>query len=119
MHRQKQDAKNPLYRSRLVGKEFNTYNDITLYAATPPLEALRLILSIAATHNYDVMTNDVSRAYSYAPVKEGQYIYVKLPEEDILPGEEQMCGRLNYSMYGTRRASTNWQSHYTDVLKKI
>ena len=62
------------------------------------------------------MTNDVSRAYFYAPVKDGQYIYVKLPEEDTLPGEEGMCGRLNYSMYGTRRAATNWQSHYTKVL---
>ena len=42
----KQDKNNPLYRSRLVGKEFNTHNDMSLYAATPPLEALRLILSI-------------------------------------------------------------------------
>ena len=27
-----------------------------------------------------------------------------------------MCGKLNYSMYGTRRAATNWQAHYTKVL---
>ena len=45
-----QDSNNPLYRSRLVGKEFNTYNDKSLYAATPNIEALRLILSIAATN---------------------------------------------------------------------
>ena len=94
----KQDAANPLYRSRLVGKEFNTHNHLSLYAATPPIEALRLILHIAATNQYNgaqykVMTNDVSRAYFYAPIQEGQYIYVKLPEEDRLPGEEQMCGR--------------------------
>ena len=62
------------------------------------------------------MTNDVSRAYFYAPIQEGQHIYVKLPEEDMLPGEEHMCGKLNFSMYGTRRAATNWQSHYTKVL---
>lgn len=99
-----------------MGKEFNTYNDIALYAATPPLEALRIILSLGVTKGYDIMTNDVSRAYFYAPVQEGQYIYVKLPEEDRLPGEEQMCGRLNYSMYGTRRAATNWQAHHTKVL---
>ncbi len=52
------------------------------------------------------------------PVKEGQYIYVKLPAEDTLPGEEGMCGRLNFSMYGTRRAATNWQAHYISVLLK-
>ena len=34
----------------------------------------------------------------------------------MLPGEERMCGKLNYSMYGTRRAATNWQTHYTKVL---
>ena len=110
-------------RSRVVAKEFNTHNDISLYASTPPLEALRLILHLAATNRneneyWKIMTNDVSRAFFYAPVKEGQNIYVQLPAEDILPGEEDMCGRLNYSMYGTRRASTNWQAHYTNVLKK-
>ena len=47
----KQDATNPLYRSRLVGKEFYTHNDVSLYAATPPIEALRLILHIAATNH--------------------------------------------------------------------
>ena len=41
---------------------------------------------------------------------------MKLPPEDTLPGEEHMCGRLNYSMYGTRKAATNWQTHYTKVL---
>ena len=46
----KQDANNPLYRSRLVGKDFNTHNDMSLYAATPPIEALRLILHIASTN---------------------------------------------------------------------
>ena len=34
------------------------------------------------------MTNDVSQAYFYAPVKEGQYIYVQLPKEDMLKVRE-------------------------------
>ena len=62
------------------------------------------------------MTNDVSRAYIHAPIQEGQHTYVRLPPEDTLPGEEQLCGKLNFSMYGTRRAATNWQTHYTTVL---
>ena len=49
-----QDATTPLYRSRLVGKEFNTHNDMSLYAATPPIEALRLILHLAATNRENV-----------------------------------------------------------------
>ena len=96
-----------------------------MFAATPPLEALRTIIHFAATvhdrHHKpkSIMTNDVSRAYFYAPVPKGQYIYVKLAPEDTLPGEEDMCGRLNFSMYGTRKAATNWQQHYTNVLNKL
>ena len=76
----------------------------------------RNLTNIEENESWKIMTNDVSRAYFYAPVQEGQYIYVKLPAEDVLPGEENMCGRLNFSMYGTRRAATNWQTHYTKVL---
>ena len=45
------DESPPDYRSRLVGKEYNDGVDPSLYAATPPLEALRFILSQAATGN--------------------------------------------------------------------
>ena len=86
-----------------------------LYASKPPIESMGLIISLAATNHgtghYKLMTNDVSRAYFYARVQEGQHIYVQLPDEDKLPGEENMCGKLIFSMYGTRRAATNWQTH--------
>ena len=45
----KGDEKKPDYRSRLVAKEFNNGQGEGLYASTPPLEALRWILSHAAT----------------------------------------------------------------------
>ena len=41
----KGDTDSPDLRSRLVGREFNVGKDDTLYAAAPPLEALRLILN--------------------------------------------------------------------------
>ena len=45
----KGDYDSPNYRSQLVGLEFNTHKDDSLYGATPPLEVLRLIISHAAT----------------------------------------------------------------------
>ena len=45
----KVDLDDPNYRARLVGTEFNSLKDDSLYAATPPLEALMLIVSYAAT----------------------------------------------------------------------
>ena len=78
----KGDQENPDIRARLVGKEFRTHNDDSLYAATPPLEALRLIVSHAATLNStgeamrEVMVNDVRRAYFYAKATRDVFIEV-------------------------------------------
>ena len=110
----KQDETNPKYRSRLVAKQFKTNNDPELFAATPPLEALKMIISIAATRHKvlkkitrKIMINDVSRAYFYA--NSDRPTFVEICEEDWEPGDEAMCGELNVSMYGTRRAAQNWQ----------
>ena len=45
----KGDISKPDYRSRLVAKEINTGPEDGLYASTPPLEAMRWLLSEAAT----------------------------------------------------------------------
>ena len=71
----KGDATDTNYRSRLVGREFNIGRDDALYAATPPLDALRLVIGHAATHSHSgswrsVMVNDVRRAYFYSRYKE-------------------------------------------------
>jgi hypothetical protein len=58
----------PDYRSRYVGKELNRGQAGTsdLYAATPPLEALKLLVSSCATEQGRetyLMLSDVKRAY--------------------------------------------------------
>ena len=66
------------YRSRLVGQEFATHRDDALYASTPPLEALRLIISSAASGENrtkkQIMICDVRRAYFYAKATRDLYI---------------------------------------------
>ena len=113
----KGDSANPNYRSRLVAKEFNTGIKPELYAATPPSECFRLMLSLLAGgrgRGMKLMYADVSRAYFYA--KAVRPVYVKLPEEDMEPGDENRCGRLKMSMYGTRDAALNWSLEYAATL---
>ena len=102
----KGDWEHPNYRSRLVGREYNTYKDDSLYAATPPLEALRIIISHAATirrsagrgHGHgreekrELMINDVSLAYFYAPATRS--LFIELPKEDG-EAQEGEVGRLD------------------------
>ena len=49
----KGDGENPNVRCRLVRNEFRTGPDDVLFASTPPLEALRLVISRAATLGSD------------------------------------------------------------------
>ena len=76
---------NPKIRCRLVGKEFRTGPDDALFTSTPPLEALRLVVSRAATvgpegEKNEIMINDVSLAYFYD--KSTRCVYIENPPED-------------------------------------
>ena len=74
-----------------------------LFAATPPLEAKKMLFSLYASKEKMCLDFiDVSRAYFHAKAR--RKLYVELPPEDA---EEGMCGKLEKSMYGTRDAAQN------------
>jgi hypothetical protein len=75
------------YRSRLVAREIKKDDRPDLFAATPPLEALKTILSMCASGNKGekLMVNDVSRAYFCAPAR--RQVFVELAAEDNETGE--------------------------------
>ena len=56
----KGDIEHPNYRSIFVARDINTHKRGDLFAATPPLEALKAIFPIASTANRGefIMTND-------------------------------------------------------------
>ena len=115
----KGDQEHPNYRSRIVAREIDIYKRDDFFAATLPLEALKVILSMIATVNKGevVMINDISRAFFHAKVERD--VYIQLPEEDRKPGEEHMCGKLRLSMYGTRDAAQNWYTEYSQQLVRM
>ena len=112
----KGDTDNPNCRSRFVAREINIYKRKDLFAAAPPVEALKFILAMTASGNKgEILTvNDVTRAFFYANATRD--VHVQLPDEDRVEGEEGMCGKLNYSMYGTRDAAQNWQEEFSQQL---
>ena len=124
----KGDASAPNLRSRLVAKEFNDGTDggqASLFAATPPLEALRLLISEAATveekddvEGKTVLLADISRAFFEAPAV--RQVCVELPGEafengQVSPGK---VGLLNLSLYGTRDAAANFQREVKNFMEK-
>ena len=102
----KGDRYNVNVRSRLVAKEFNNKKCDDLIAGTPPVEAMRAIISMAAsgTTPKTLTTVDVSRAYMYAKCRSEMYVEM-CPEAYEEDGDEKRCWRLEKAMYGTRSAA--------------
>ena len=118
----KGDEQSPDLSSRLVGKEFAHSIDPGLYAATPQVEAMRVILSRAATTQEGhkrkvVMTKDVRMAYPNASVT--REVYVEIPAEDKSPEDGDVVGRFNLCLYGTRGAAHRWQKNVSAHLEAI
>ena len=120
----KGDDQNPDYRSRLVAQEINNQKREDLFAATPPLEAKKILMSLAVTEGVGYQRGnkekgqkldfiDVRRAYFHAPAR--RLVYVKLPPEEE---KEGTCGRLLKALYGTRDAAQNWEHAYIDFMKE-
>lgn len=63
------------------------------------------------------MVNDISRALFHARAKGD--VHVQLPKEDMEIGDERKCGKLRYSMYGTRGAAQHWYHECSNQLIKI
>ena len=119
----KGDEERPNYRARLVGCELKLKDKrLDLFAATPPLESLRLLCSMCASNQwrerpYRILSVDVKRAYFYAAARRD--IYIEIPIEDWAPGDEYNVAKLNLSLYGTRDAAQNWSEEYTRRLREL
>ena len=105
-----------MYRSRVVGKEFNNEAMDGIFAGTPPLEALRCLIHEAATvrsrddqYSKVMMINDVARAFFEAPAV--RQVCVELPDEDLTSSDRtaDRVGHLKMSLYGTIDAAMHWK----------
>jgi hypothetical protein len=81
----KGDDRNPKYRSRLVAMEFNCDKREDLFAATPPVEAKKLLMALAMTEGYGYDRQgreqvlkldfiDVRRAFFHTPCRREVYV---------------------------------------------
>ena len=90
-----------------------------LYAATPPLECLRVMVSDVMAGGRKVertsmLVCDVSRAFFCAPSV--GFVHVTVVDEDLGEGDGTKCGKLNVPMYGARDAALNWHEHHKGHL---
>ncbi len=105
----------PNYKSRLVAQEFRDWTP-SLFAATPPLEALKTLvrLAVASQGKRQVGFIDIKKAHLYA--KGTRDVFIEIPPGDCTEG---MCGKLNYTLHGTRDAAHNLEKECTGTLQDM
>ena len=117
----KGDDDNPIYRSRLVGKEFNNEQMDGLFAGISPSEAFRFLAHEAGTVRTGeemgsgvIMINDVARAFFEAPAVRN--ICVAIPKRDLPEAHRShdKVGHLRTSLFGTRDTAMDW---FAEVAK--
>ena len=115
----KNDINDPDVRCRLVAQEVNLHADESFFAATPPLEAKRLLFSEyasrAKSEDLQISFVDVKKAYFYGVPE--RTLYVRLPSE--LGLGKGIVGKLVRCMYGTRDAGAIWENCYATCLTGI
>ena len=110
----------PNERARWVAKEYRTHARAELYASTPPLEALKVVLSEIATGERKgkvVARVDVRRADFYFN-REGEYSLNCRPRI-YQAGDEPMGGLLRCRLHGTRDATQNWEEMLASTLSNL
>ena len=124
----KGDAKNPFVRARLVAQETkrvtkeDPLSPSTTFAATPPVEALRFMLSRAMTGPRRAPMDelvlgffDISRAHFHSPAR--RMVVVKVPKEDTLC--KSGFAELLMTMYGTQDAAQCFDNLVEEIMLKL
>jgi len=96
-------------RARLVAKGFSQVEGIDYDQVFSPVvrfETVRLILAMAALHDWHITGLDVRNAFLYGKLDEE--IYMEQPEGFHVPGRETEVLKLLRALYGLKQAGLAW-----------
>ena len=125
----KGDAMVPNIRSCIVAREIRGPEEVAIFAPTPPLEALRTVLSLAVTQFpgnvkksrdrnseecMQLSMVDLSRAYFNSQINDSRPSCAALPPEHPRHGSG-LGGKFLRRMCGTRRAAEWWHDVFISI----
>ena len=86
------------------------------FAPVAMLRSIRIVLAIAAFHNYEVWQMDVKTAFLNGFLEEE--VYMIQPEGYIdIHNPKKVC-KLKRSIYGLKQASRNWNHRFDHAIKQ-
>jgi hypothetical protein len=77
-------------------------------------KSIRILLAIAAFHDYEIWQMDVKTAFLNGNIDED--LYMMQPEGFVNPKDANKVCKLQRSIYGLKQASRSWKLHFDQVI---
>lgn len=88
-----------------------------VFAPVARIETIRLLVSLAASRDWEIHYLDVKTAFLHGVLKE--HVYVTQPEGFIVKGSERKVYKLNKALYGLRQAPRAWNNKLNQILEEL
>ncbi|XP_033138570.1 uncharacterized protein LOC103844422 isoform X1 [Brassica rapa] len=108
------------YKARLVAKGYVQRHGIDfdeVFAPVARIETIRLLINLAAAHNWEIHHLDVKTAFLHGDLKE--VVYVTQPEGFEVSGSESKVYKLHKALYGLRQAPRAWNHKLNSILREL
>ena len=113
------DGKVHTYKARLVAKGYKKIHGVDYDETFSPvamLKSVRILLAIAAYHDYEIWQMDVKTAFLNGNLLKD--VYMTQPEGFDIPEEAQKICKLQRSIYGLKQASRSWNLRFDETVKQ-
>ncbi|KAK8523044.1 hypothetical protein V6N12_073755 [Hibiscus sabdariffa] len=108
------------YKGRLVAKGFRQIHGVDYDETFSPVamfKSIRILLAVAAFHDYDIWQMDVKTAFLNGKLEED--VCMTQPEGFVTPENVGKVCKLQRSFYGLKQASRNWNLRFNEAIQEF
>src|SRR3954471_22941781 len=112
------DGNVSIYKARLVAKGLRQIQGVDYEETFSPvamIKSIRILLAIAAYHDYEIWQMDVKTAFLNGNLTED--VYMSQPEGFVDPKNKGKICKLLKSIYGLKQASRSWNHRFDETVK--